>query len=229
MSACIPLRISSPALTRTVVLLVRRLIVACGVGLDSLLDLLNGAAQEVCLAHFHTFAGLSATAASQRRPMRMRVAWAVVQAGAMEFGASAGQWLGLAGIVVSCRQRFTVDVLALSSSRRSGRRQDELYCSAVSGSLVHDLHVHGQGANPAPRFARPSAVGPPSHLRVLRAGRLKHLETFGKLSLSNNKSWQRSRSSSRSCPRATRACRQVRGVDSCGENILTPEQSSEQP
>lgn len=37
----------------------------------------------------------------------------------------------------------------------------------VEVSSVH-RGLHGQGANLAPRFTRPSAVGPTSHLRVLR-------------------------------------------------------------
>ena len=53
-------------LTRTVVLLVGGFIVACSVGLDGLLDLLNGTAQEVCLAHIRKSAGLNATALAKR-------------------------------------------------------------------------------------------------------------------------------------------------------------------
>ena len=52
-------------LTRTIVLLIRRFIVACSVGLDSLLDLLNGTTQEVCLAHIRSSAGLNATAVAK--------------------------------------------------------------------------------------------------------------------------------------------------------------------
>jgi hypothetical protein len=52
-------------LTRTIVLLICRIIVACSIGLDSLLDLLNGAAQEVCLAHIRKSAGLNATAVAK--------------------------------------------------------------------------------------------------------------------------------------------------------------------
>lgn len=61
-------------LTRTVILLVCRLIVACGVGLDSLLDLLNGTAQEVCLAHLRTSTELYAALLLEYRVTRVRVA-----------------------------------------------------------------------------------------------------------------------------------------------------------
>src|SRR5690242_1232660 len=92
-----PRKTPNSSLTRAVILLVRRLIVASRVGLNSLLDLLNGAAQEVCLAHLRTVAGLCAAANSQRVSYAYaRREGGCVEAGAMTgIGASAGQRLSL--------------------------------------------------------------------------------------------------------------------------------------